>query len=185
MLHVTCGQAFKFWPETLAATRMKLLTAAVRILVQTDPLVATFPVERPAYGYISMHCTAEIIVATLAFKHLPPSALNADGWALIDRRLLGLREQFHRGMFSDRTAGIDQIVTLNMRDTALREAEDAAKNGGLRRCAWPSCGAEEPHARAFKRCGRCDAAKYCCVAHQREDWPRHKHADCTPKPPTE
>jgi hypothetical protein len=62
LLHVACSQAFKFWPETLAAPRMKLLTAATRMLVRTDPVVATFPVEWPAHGNIFVHYSAESLV---------------------------------------------------------------------------------------------------------------------------
>jgi hypothetical protein len=185
LLHMTCGQAFKFWPQTLAGAQTKLLTAAARMLVQTDPAVATFPVERPAHGSIALHCSAETLVTPLAVTHLPRSALTADEWTVIDRRFLVLKEQLHCGVMSDRQASIDQATALNMRKTAVREAEDAAKNGGLRRCALPSCAVEEPHVSAFKRCSRCNTAKYCCAAHQRDDWPRHKHADCTPKAPAD
>ncbi len=47
----------------------------------------------------------------------------------------------------------------------------------LRRCALPSCSIKEPHPKAFKLCGRCRAAVYCCADHQREDWRRHKRED--------
>lgn len=138
LLHAVCGQAFKFWPETLAAPRMKLLTAATRMLVKTDPVVATFPVERPAYGNIFAHCTAESVVVILAVTHLPPSALTADERTVLDRRFL-VKEQLYSGVIADRTASIDQAAALDMRVKALRAAEDAAKNGGLRCCALPSC----------------------------------------------
>jgi hypothetical protein len=53
---------------------------------------------------------------------------------------------------------------------------DAAQHG-LRRCALPSCDAQEPHPKLFKLCGRCHATAYCCKQHQTEDWKRHKRAD--------
>jgi hypothetical protein len=55
-------------------------------------------------------------------------------------------------------------------------AADAARHG-LRRCALPSCGAQEPHPKLFKLCGRCRGAAYCCAAHSTEDWKRHKRED--------
>ncbi len=59
-------------------------------------------------------------------------------------------------------------------------AADAARHG-LRRCALPSCDAQEPHPKLFKLCGRCSGAAYCCKQHQTEDWKRHKREDgCKP-----
>jgi hypothetical protein len=55
-------------------------------------------------------------------------------------------------------------------------AADAARHG-LRRCALPSCDAQEPHPKLFKLCGRCRGAAYCCAAHSVEDWKRHKRED--------
>jgi hypothetical protein len=60
-----------------------------------------------------------------------------------------------------------------------RGAVDVAHHG-LRRCALPSCDAQEPHPKLFKLCGRCRGAAYCCAAHAAEDWKRHKREDgCT------
>jgi hypothetical protein len=43
------------------------------------------------------------------------------------------------------------------------------------------CAAELRRARgapqAFKLCGRCRGAAYCCAAHSKEDWARHKRED--------
>jgi hypothetical protein len=47
-------------------------------------------------------------------------------------------------------------------------AVDAARHG-LRRCALPSCDAQEAHPKLFKLCGRCRGAAYCCAAHCVED----------------
>ncbi len=55
-------------------------------------------------------------------------------------------------------------------------AADAARYG-LRRCALPSCDAQEPHPKLFKLCGRCRGVAYCCAAHSVEDWKRHKRED--------
>jgi hypothetical protein len=55
-------------------------------------------------------------------------------------------------------------------------AADAARHG-LRRCALPSCAAQEPHPKLFKLCGRCRGVAYCGAAHCAEDWKRHKRED--------
>jgi hypothetical protein len=61
-------------------------------------------------------------------------------------------------------------------DKQQAAAADAARHG-LRRCALPACGAQEPHPKLFKLCGRCRGAAYCCAAHSVEDWKRHKRED--------
>jgi hypothetical protein len=55
-------------------------------------------------------------------------------------------------------------------------AADLARHG-LRRCALPSCDAQEAHPKLFKLCGRCRGAAYCCAQHSKEDWKRHKRED--------
>jgi hypothetical protein len=66
------------------------------------------------------------------------------------------------------------------RDTDAKQqqaaAADAARHG-LRRCALPSCDAQEPHPKLFKLCGRCSGVAYCGKQHQTEDWKRHKRED--------
>jgi hypothetical protein len=62
-----------------------------------------------------------------------------------------------------------------------RAAADVARLG-LNTCAFPTCGAKEPHPRFFKCCSRCRTAWYCCVAHQRADYPRHRDSDGCTKP---
>lgn len=57
-----------------------------------------------------------------------------------------------------------------------RATEDVARHG-LRRCTLPACGATEPHPKFFKLCGRCRKTAYCCPAHSKEDWKRHKRHD--------
>jgi hypothetical protein len=69
-------------------------------------------------------------------------------------------------------------------DAGMRQlaAADVARHG-LRRCALPSCDAQEPHPKLFKLCGRCRGAAYCCPGHSKEDWRRHKRAECLPAAP--
>jgi hypothetical protein len=44
-------------------------------------------------------------------------------------------------------------------------------------CALAGCSAtraREHSGKKLLRCGRCRTMAYCCVAHQRSDWARHK-----------
>jgi hypothetical protein len=75
------------------------------------------------------------------------------------------RQQEWQGRMEDLNARQQQIA-----------AADAARHG-LRRCALPSCDAQEAHPKLFKLCSRCNATAYCCKQHQTEDWQRHKRAD--------
>jgi hypothetical protein len=65
----------------------------------------------------------------------------------------------------------NKFVAFGARATA-----DVARHG-LRRCALPSCNTEEPAPKTYKLCGRCRGAAYCCAAHSKEDWKRHKRED--------
>jgi hypothetical protein len=61
-----------------------------------------------------------------------------------------------------------------------RGAADVARHG-LRSCALPSCSTTEQYPKTYKLCGRCRGAAYCCAAHSKEDWKRHKREDgCKP-----
>jgi hypothetical protein len=64
-------------------------------------------------------------------------------------------------------------LLVSLADQQQRAAAYVARHG-LRACALPECAQTEPHAKAFKLCGRCRAVCYCCAAHQAEDWRRHK-----------
>jgi hypothetical protein len=46
----------------------------------------------------------------------------------------------------------------------------------LRGCALEACAAREVHPAQFKKCAACQAAVYCCKAHQEQHWPAHKVA---------
>ncbi len=72
----------------------------------------------------------------------------------------------------DVTKQVDDFFAMRQQAAAA----DAARHG-LRRCALPSCGAQEPHPKLFKLCGRCRGAAYCGAAHCAEDWKRHKRED--------
>jgi hypothetical protein len=74
----------------------------------------------------------------------------------------------------------EQQLPKHIKDAEARQhqtaAADAARHG-LRRCALPSCDAQEAHPKLFKLCGRCRGAAYCCAQHSKEDWKRHKRED--------
>jgi hypothetical protein len=53
---------------------------------------------------------------------------------------------------------------------------------GLRSCALPACGATEAYQKTYKLCGRCRGVAYCCPAHSKEDWKRHKREDGCAEP---
>jgi hypothetical protein len=52
------------------------------------------------------------------------------------------------------------LIVAEMQMTARQQAAaaDAARHG-LRRCALPSCDAQEAHPKLFKLCGRCRASR--------------------------
>jgi Mn-dependent DtxR family transcriptional regulator len=74
----------------------------------------------------------------------------------------------------------EQVLAKQREEARARHehaaADDVARHG-LRRCALPSCAAQEAHPKLFKLCGSCNAAAYCCKEHQTEDWKRHKRED--------
>ena len=63
-------------------------------------------------------------------------------------------------------------------DSACKRCSQLRARG--KRCCLPGCGntrrAGEPE-RVMARCARCRRAAYCCSAHQKDDWARHK-AEC-------
>jgi hypothetical protein len=70
----------------------------------------------------------------------------------------------------------DEQRKKNQAARDLRGAADVARHG-LRSCALPACGATEAYPKTYKLCGRCRGAAYCCAAHSKEDWKRHKRED--------
>jgi hypothetical protein len=68
------------------------------------------------------------------------------------------------------------VASMYMALIQRRADADVARHG-LRACGLPGCPAAEPHPKAFKVCGRCRGVVYCSVAHQQQDWRRHKRED--------
>ncbi len=69
-----------------------------------------------------------------------------------------------------------ELHNSNRGRLGARAAADVARHG-LRSCALPACGATEAYPKTYKLCGRCRGAAYCCAAHSKEDWKRHKRED--------
>jgi hypothetical protein len=76
----------------------------------------------------------------------------------------------------------DEQLNSRLAGNDARAAADVARHG-LRSCALPSCGATEEYPKTYKLCGRCRGAAYCCAAHSKEDWKRHKREDGCAAPP--
>ncbi len=90
-----------------------------------------------------------------------------------------------RKLQQDLLQGLDERSQKTKSDLSAmgaRGAADVARHG-LRSCALPSCGATEEYRKTYKLCGRCRGAAYCCAAHSKEDWKRHKREDGCAAPP--
>jgi hypothetical protein len=75
-----------------------------------------------------------------------------------------------------------EVTNNDISAMGVRGAADVARHG-LRSCALPACGATEAYPKTYKLCGRCRGAAYCCAAHSKEDWKRHKREDGCAAPP--
>jgi hypothetical protein len=92
-------------------------------------------------------------------------------------RRLAARQEAAYELSAEQQRVVNESVNLQRQQAA---AADTARHG-LRRCALPTCDAQEAHPKLFKLCSRCRSAAYCCVEHQTEDWKRHKREDgCKP-----
>ncbi len=96
------------------------------------------------------------------------------GLTLVDEIALQQLQKRTDALRQQTVSVADQLASIQERG-----AEDVARHG-LRRCALPTCDAQEAHPKLFKLCGRCRGAAYCCAQHSKEDWKRHKREDgCT------
>jgi hypothetical protein len=91
-------------------------------------------------------------------------------------RQLAERNREERLEASAEVAAFDEEALNYAAQQQQRAAADVARHG-LRKCALPECAAKEPQPKAFKVCSRCRGACYCSVAHQQQDWRRHKRED--------
>jgi hypothetical protein len=88
-----------------------------------------------------------------------------------DENALRELQQHNDAVRQGTVSSADHLASVQERGVA-----DVARHG-LRRCALPACGDTEPHPKAYKLCGRCRGAAYCCAQHSKEDWKRHKRED--------
>jgi hypothetical protein len=92
-------------------------------------------------------------------------------------KLRNLQQEVAQGQRAREEHVHNKVVAIR-----TRAAVDVARHG-LRRCALPSCNTAEPAPKTYKLCGRCRGAAYCCAAHSKEDWKRHKREDGCEAPP--
>jgi hypothetical protein len=191
-LYVRCThEALTSWPAALHAdeeeeARARGVHGALRAVLELDARghfqerAAVFCGSVPAVVYTLQlaldHSSSSAGGGVL--PHLRSMALltRADETAL---RLLELR--LDRMPSTARTmASTRRHLATDVMPAAMQRAAADVACHGLRRCSLPTCGAAEPQPKAFKVCGRCRGAAYCCPAHAKEDWKRHKRADgCT------
>ncbi len=103
-------------------------------------------------------------------------SLDDDGLSMSRADEEALRRLGHRLRSALSAEWVPQWNHAGLAVARERAAADVARHG-LRRCVLPSCGAQEAHPKLFKLCGRCRGAAYCCAAHGKEDWKRHKRDD--------
>jgi hypothetical protein len=89
------------------------------------------------------------------------------------------------------TGAVFHHLIRQLNDAARRHDAKPCKHAGCKRCAAKSattcalacCGAlKQEDGTQLLHCSRCLAAAYCCAAHQRADWRRHKK-ECQPSTP--
>jgi hypothetical protein len=170
-------EALVFWPQEAVLT---LADGAQCLHGIHEALCAAVQMRTGAHG-----CN-ELILTLL--NGVLGAALEADGpWLPRLRDTCGLSQ-------ADEAKLRDLQHTLAQGESARREqlynkrdalgthaAADLARHG-LRSCALPSCGATEEYPKTYKLCGRCRGAAYCCAAHSKEDWKRHKREDGCAEP---
>jgi hypothetical protein len=185
LLLTTASHLLQRWPAALqrSAEGRRLLALAVRVMADVDARghmarcavsgVALPPSERytNTAQMLSLRLQASADAAALT-----RAACDAAALASLRARTEALARA-PGGPLGALGTGLAYSAALaaDYDRLAARAGEDREQHG-LRRCAMPSCGAAEPHAKAFKVCSRCRAACYCCVEHQHEDWKRHKRA---------
>ncbi len=88
-----------------------------------------------------------------------------------EAKLRKLQQEVAQGQSARREQIHNNFIAIGARGAA-----DVAHHG-LRSCTLPTCDATEAYPKTYKLCGRCRGAAYCCAAHSKEDWKRHKRED--------
>ena len=108
----------------------------------------------------------------------PESLQAVQSFGAAGARLLAGWQRMSEAGVAEHPWMTSQVAIRRKKDQELLHAAAAASaEPGLRPCALASCGAREAHPEHFKACAGCRVPVYCCIQHQRDDWPRHK-ASC-------
>jgi hypothetical protein len=203
---LTLTPAESCYAEKMACTP-DTLGAELFVQWAADALVY-WPHASPALagGADCLHGIHEALRAALAMQRIQ-QARSAYATMTLNRLCCVLQTVLHNASWLHRlrsTCGLSQADEAELRKLYLkllqghearlevtkndisalgaRAAADVARHG-LRSCALPACGATEAYPKTYKLCGRCRGAAYCCAAHSKEDWKRHKREDgCAPPP---
>jgi hypothetical protein len=100
----------------------------------------------------------------------------SDGTVFTPRENAARIAPFAAALFGQQT----DVDAADAESGTFRFCEPAPR--GRHACTLPACAASEPQGAPFQVCARCRGARYCCAAHQAEDWRRHKRMECV-KPP--
>jgi hypothetical protein len=159
-----------------------------------DAVVAAFAVSAPTSADRANARTTPYAACCLALDKLIHESGDDEAHARIATSAGALEavleyEQPRHGQYWSE-AGHQRLLEQLRAAAARHDADGACAAAGCKRCATmrargqlcaaPGCGARrraDDAARRLLRCGRCRVTAYCCVAHQRADWARHK-PDC-------
>jgi hypothetical protein len=171
-----------------AEARLHAVYGALRAALETDARGMLDRHPRTGQAWPTLPAASQIVSCLTALVHgLVTYALSYEAGMLLRMRAtcgLTAAEETALRQLAERNKAVaerDEQELPQRREvvkamTQQAAAADAARHG-LRRCALPSCNAQEAHPKLFKLCGRCRGAAYCGAAHCAEDWKRHKRED--------
>jgi hypothetical protein len=170
-IYIQCASDAACWPALRTSAeveaRVRGVHGALRVALQVQ--------ARDRLNYVGSSLGALQNLLTYALLGPPHGELQqlrlVCGLTPADESALRRLQQHNIALRQGTVSGADQLASMQ-----ARGVEDVARHG-LRRCALPACGDTEPHPKAYKLCGRCRGAAYCCAAHSKEDWKRHKRED--------
>jgi hypothetical protein len=173
--------ALMYWPH-----------ASATLAAGADCLHGVHEALRAVLAMQTMQPTRSVLLgpaASTALCFVLQVVLNDASWLHRLRTTCGLSQADEaklRELHQKLAQGHDALVerSSSARDAlGERAAADVARHG-LRSCALPTCGATEQYPKTYKLCGRCRGVAYCCAAHSKEDWKRHKREDGCAAPPS-
>lgn len=191
------AEAVAAWPPAaLDATALRDVKDAVCALLEADtrgelPTAADVPqgatlVEDPTDAVLRL-CDGLLGGARRSVRTKAEQAqlLRDSGLSQAQAEALeGVRKRLRGDIYADflrsdmdATLAANKAAVDSFRGNALATTAAQLAKHGLQRCTLPSCAAQEPVPRTYKRCGRCHAVFYCCAEHSKADWKRHKRED--------